>query len=240
MAYPTVLEVANEIADLLREDTITSFDVDDYAKTVLAYMSRVRRDIERAFYWSGYRETMTWSQATPTGSSTVVNTSRRSFVIDKPGPTAAYNRAQIWDVTDPNNPTVLIRKTLEELLKMQIENPNQSDDGPSWFAEEPVAGGLAIHYWPYEPTTQIDFRARMFNPDEDWVAGTDEGTAVKIPKEPLILGSMRWLLAERGEEFGVSPESMRQDYMDALAEAVQDEERTGDVQAQTDEIVWSC
>lgn len=221
----TLKELLNRALKITTSDTIDtganilSGDVEIMLGEVA---NELKEEIEDAHNWRALRQEVTISLSASENSKTITEANERSRVIRIHEPHYGELVPLVFDTTDANSPYRLHELDLPELLRRRTMDPNTTAD-PCYFALDNSSGDtLKIEVYP-TPADARTIKAQLIIPQArlDGTQSADLATTIKIPVRPIVMGLVRYILEERGEELGInsmySEEKERQALQDAIS-----------------------
>lgn len=183
--------------------------------------NEIKEEVEAAHNWRALRQPVTVSLAS-VNNNTITEANERSRVVRIMDPRRGCEVALAFDVTDSTQPTRLIELDLADLLYRREMDPNTTAD-PCYFALDNSSGDtLDLHVYP-TPSDTRSIKLLLIIPQARLDAGdsTDLATTIKVPTRPIVMGLVRFIMEERGEELGInsmySEEKWRTALMDSVA-----------------------
>ncbi len=184
--------------------------------------NELKEEIEDAHNWRALRQEVTISLSASENSKTITEANERSRVIRIHEPHYGELVALVFDTTDASSPYRLHELDLPELLRRRTMDPDTTAD-PAYFALDNSSGDvLKIEVYP-TPADARTIKAQLIIPQArlDGTQSADLATNIKIPVRPIVMGLVRYILEERGEELGInsmySEEKERQALQDAIS-----------------------
>lgn len=182
--------------------------------------NEIKNEVEAAHNWRALRQTVTISFAS-VNSATITEADERSRVVRVMDPLHGREVPLVWDVSDSSNPIQLWEVDLPELLRRREMDPDTTND-PYCFALDNSAGDvLKMEVYP-TPSDTRTIKAMLIIPQARLDAGdsTDIDTNIKVPTRPILLGLIRYIMEERGEELGINSQFSEEKEYKALQDAI--------------------
>ena len=182
--------------------------------------NEIKEEVEAAHNWRALRQTVTVSLAS-VNSGTITEANEKSRVLRIQDPRRGEEVPLVFDVTDSTQPTRLIELDLPDLLYRREMDPNTTAD-PCYFALDNSSGDvLKLEVYP-TPADTRSIKLMMIIPQDRLDAGdsTDLATNIKIPVRPIVMGLVRFIMEERGEELGINSMYSEQKWQTALQDAI--------------------
>jgi hypothetical protein len=199
----TRLQIINAVLPRLRESTVATSSSTTYAALIASVLNVVKTQIEQAWQWRDLRDTYTITVLPGTTSYALTGSGQFAQIID------------IWN-----------RTTNQELDRGTTRGFNEKFFGVTTVQTGDVTeynpAGLDASYdvqidtWPNVTATNT-LKANLYVPQAD--PATD-ATVILVPNQVLIEGIVAYMLAERGDDNGVSVQTQQAMYTDMLAGAV--------------------
>ena len=203
MAFPTFLELVNDVLVRLREPEVTTVNENTLSKLVGVFINDAKRQVEDAYNWNALTSTITIVTTPNTFNYGMGGTKGRFKVID------AFNS------TNQNN-----------LSPVSTQWLNQQ-----YIGAMPLPTGATTHYnfngMTTEGDTQVDLYPvpnevntlyfNMYIPQEKLVNNSD---TLWTPEEPVVLLAYARSLVERGEDGGLNSSEAYGLYKASLADYI--------------------
>lgn len=204
----------------LIDDATTA--VTDEATLVIAEMANeVKEEVEAAHNWRALRQqvTTTVTAGNTTGTISEGNERSRAYRVHEPH----YGELVplVFDITDSSNPYRLLELDLPEILRRITMNPNLTQD-PSYFALNNAAEDtLEVVVFPAPADTRT-IQLDLIIPQARLDAGeaSDLAANIDIPTRPILMGLIRYIFEERGEELGPNSMWSEEKWQQALNDAI--------------------
>ena len=205
----TFRELINQVLVRLREDTVASdwsgdindsATVNDYQKVIGSLVNDAKRDIESYHDWLVLRETV--------NVSTVAATKNYNL--------SSGQEFKVIDVVNNSTGNQLSQTTRYYLNSIMY--PTDPTGEPNYYAFNgaDATNNLKVDLSPIPTEAQtISFDIVKY---QDTL--TSASTVIKIPSQPIILGSYARAIAERGEDGGTQSSIAAQEAASSLAQAV--------------------
>ena len=219
-----------------RIDCSTTTLENDYQIQVLEYLNQFKEEIEDAHNWRSLYYTSAGvydptSSAFGAGAAvSMANTNTRCRIARIQQQNASRLVPVVFDATDPTSPCALQEMDLNELHYRRIQDGTSAATAtaPTYFAAD-ASEPTTYRLWLYPtPAVERTIFARLIRP-QDYLDVTSLDTHILIPQRALIIGTIWYVLQERGEEFGVGSLFTEENYRKALdAEIAKDSAESGD------------
>jgi hypothetical protein len=202
MARKTYLEAVNDALIYLREPTVTAVTDTPYSKLIGRFVNQTIREISDSYEWNCLTDTLTATTADNIFSYVLEGSGSRFRIIDvlndtenvvmKYAPTEMLN--QWFLLTDPQKGSPL------------YYNPNgQDDNGDTLFDFYPIPDGV------------YNLRINLYLSHPELVNNSDK---IKIPYDPVVLGTVAKAMQERGETGGINSSEMQMMYKSSLSDHI--------------------
>jgi hypothetical protein len=228
----TLKQLLNRALKICAEDTIdtgSNFLTDQYQIMLSEVANELKEEVEDAHNWRALRQQVTVSLAS-VNSGTITEANERSRVMRIHEPHYGELVPLVFDITDSNSPNRLYELDLPELLRrrtMDTSNPND----PQYFAIDNSSGDvLKLEVYP-TPSDTRTIQLDLIIPQDrlDGTDSTDLATNIKVPVRPIVMGLVRYILEERGEELGINSMYSEERETRALQDAIaRDRAEAGD------------
>jgi hypothetical protein len=228
----TLKQLLNRALKICAEDTIdtgSNFLTDQYQIMLSEVANELKEEVEDAHNWRALRQQVTVSLAS-LNSGTITEANERSRVMRIHEPHYGELVPLVFDITDSNSPNRLYELDLPELLRrrtMDTSNPND----PQYFAIDNSSGDvLKLEVYP-TPSDTRTIQLDLIIPQDrlDGTDSTDLATNIKVPVRPIVMGLVRYILEERGEELGINSMYSEERETRALQDAIaRDRAEAGD------------
>jgi hypothetical protein len=224
----TLRNILNRVLRTVSEEQIDDSETeltDTYHLLVATFVNQVKEEIEDAHNWRALQTTLTVSVTAGTSGALITNANERSRLVRVQDSTLGQFVPLVFDFTDTQEPFRMHELDLSTLTWKQSEN-TQTVSEPGYFAiGTDDSGQPYLHIFP-PPTVDRTYRLTMVVP-QDELADDDLDVNIKIPSRPLIMNSVYYALAERGEELGVdniyTEERARKALDDAISRDVEEQ-----------------
>lgn len=222
-------DVINRVLRTVSEDTIDPLSTeltDAYQMLVATFVNQIKEEIEDAHNWRALQTTLTVVVPALAASANVTGTNERSRLVRVQDASIGQFVPLVFDFTDSNNVFRLHEIDLAVNTWKQSEN-TQKVAQPGHFAlgSNGDTGEVVLHIFP-PPTVQRTYRVTFVVPQAE-LGDEDLDVNIKIPSRALLMGSIYYALAERGEELGVdniyTEERSRKALDDAIARDVEEQ-----------------
>jgi len=198
----TRLQIINEVLPRLREKTVATSSSTTYATLVASVLNTVKTQIEQAWQWRSLRDTYTVTVVPGTTSYALTSSGQFATIIDA------------WNTTT-NFP--LERGTTRGFNeKFFGVSTVQTGD----VQEYNVVGldanfDVQIDTWPNVTRSNV-LKVNLYLPQQD----PADSTVILVPNQVLIEGMVAYLMAERGDDSGVSAQAQQDLYKEMLGGAI--------------------
>jgi len=197
----TYLELVNDVLVRLREAEVQTIDQSSYSKLISKFINDGKRQVEDAFNWNVFRNTITFNTVGGTSQYTLTGSGIRFKVIDVYNDTSDY-------ALDLANTSYMNELFLTQSYQAapQYYNFNGVDSNNDTKVDLfPVPDGVY----------SIKFNITL--PQTHLVNNAD---ILLVPNEPVIFYAYARALAERGEDGGLGSSEAYQLYQQSLADHV--------------------
>lgn len=220
----TFKQLLNRALRLTGEDeiaTATTAVTDADILLVAEMANEIKDEVEAAHNWRALRQTVSVALTASDNSEAITEANEKSRVVRIQDPLYGEEVALVYDITDSNSPNRLKEMDLADLLHRRTMNPTYTGD-PEYFALDNASGdvlNLEVYPTPADARTiQLTLVIPQARLDAAVVA--DLATTIKVPVRPIVLGLVRFILEERGEELGVNSMWSEQKAALALGDAI--------------------
>jgi len=201
----TFRDVINRVLRTIAEDPIDPAATelsDDYHKLVATFVNQIKEEIEEAHNWRVLWQTFTVTVLAGQPSAVITGASDRARVVRVAQADSGVYVPLVFDVTVPTNPAPLQEIDLAmDIYKRTVEF--QTNNEPYGFSLAVTVDGVLELRLSATPSTQRTIKITLATPQPE-LQDEDLDVTIKIPQRPLIMGSVYYALAERGEELGVN------------------------------------
>jgi len=204
MAFPSFLELVNDVLVRLREPEVSTVNENVLSKIIGKMVNDSKRQVEDAYNWNALTATLTAVTIPAVFNYALVGTGNRFKVID------------VWDSTSASTlSSVSTRQMNENFL---LGNITATIGAPSEYNFNGVSslGDAQVDIWPV-PDKAYTLFFNLYVPQEALVADSDQ---MLVPKEPVILLAKAMALVERGEDGGLSNSEAYGIYKSSLSDAI--------------------
>ena len=197
----TYLELVNDVLVRLREAEVQTIDQSAYSKLISKFINDGKRQVEDAFNWNVFRNTITFNTVGGTSQYTLTGSGIRFKVID------VYNDTSDYALDLANT------SYMNELFLTQSYQA-----APQYYNFNGVTGSndTKVDLFPV-PDGVYSIKFNITLPQTQLVNNAD---ILLIPNEPVIFYAYARALAERGEDGGLSSSEAYQLYQQSLADHV--------------------
>lgn len=204
MAFPSFLELVNDVLVRLREPEVSTVNENVLSKIIGKMVNDSKRQVEDAYNWNALTATLTAVTIPAVFNYALVGTGNRFKVID------------VWDSTSATTlSSVSTRQMNENFL---LGNTTATIGAPSEYNFNGVSslGDAQVDIWPV-PDRAYTIFFNLYVPQEALVADSDQ---MLVPKEPVILLAKAMALVERGEDGGLSNSEAYGIFKSSLSDAI--------------------
>ena len=198
----TRLQIINEVLPRLRQKTAATSSSTVYAALVATVLNTVKTQIEQAWMWRSLRDTFTVTAVPGATSYTLTSSGQFAKIID------------VWNTTThapvKRGSTALFNENF-------FGAPSVSTGSVSQYNVVGLDSNYDVQFdvWP-SPSATNTLKVNMYVPQQDPI----DATVILVPNQVLIEGMVAYLIAERGDDGGISAAEQKQLYVDMLAGAV--------------------
>lgn len=200
----TYLELVNDVLARLREDSVATFDTNDYSALIGKYINDAKRQVEDAWNWDALATTITLS--TSAGTSTYTATG------------AGLNpRAAV--INDTTNRVQLINMPINWITDQQ-QLTTVTSAIPCYYAWNGSDGtDKNIELFP-TPNGTYSLKINCYRAQDDLSA---DGDVLLVPYQSVIAGAFARALVERGEDGGLNSAEAYNLFKNILADQIAQE-----------------
>lgn len=224
----TFRDVINRVLRTVSEDQIdpaASELTDSYHLLIATFVNQIKEEIEDAHNWRALWTTLTVPVLANEPGASITNANERSRLVRVQDSTLGQFVPLVFDITDPANPFRMFELDNSTLIWKSSENI-QNVPQPGNFAISTDATGLPFLSIYPPPSTARTYQLTMVVP-QDELGDEDLDVNIRVPARPLIINSVYYALAERGEELGVdniyTEERARKALDDAISRDVEEQ-----------------
>jgi hypothetical protein len=201
----TFRQVINRVLKTISEDPIDPAATeltDDYHSLVATFVNQIKEEIEEAHTWRALWKTFTVTVLAGQPSAVITGASDRARVVRIAQADSGRYVPLVFDVTVGTNPAPLQEIDLAlDIYKRTVEYQTNSE--PYGFSVSVNSDGLLELRLSATPSVDRTIKITMSNPQPE-LEDDDLDVNILIPDRALIMGSVYYALAERGEELGVN------------------------------------
>lgn len=220
----TLLQLTNEVGKNVRlslGSTYTSSNISTLFDPVVItqYVNMAKREVEDAWDWERLITRVVFTTVanqheydTASGGAELDsgNTNERSRLLF----TKPHHKPEFWLIETGNEQRLIHVDSAQARHLKEVETQNA--DRPLWFSTFQNGDGLTVLF-PIAPAGARQYAFNAVVPQDDLTAHDDTLTA---PWRPVVLKATELLLAERGEELGLNLDLIREQYDNALSQAI--------------------
>ena len=202
----TRLQIVNAALLRMREAEVATASSTVYALLVATTLNLIKAQMEQVWQWRDLRDTYTVSVTPGTTSYSLLSAGQFAQIID------------VWN-----------RTTNEEVVRGTTRDFNKK-----FFGVATVETGNVTHYNPVGTDANYDFqfdtwpdvestnslRVNAYVPEPD---PPTDSTIVTVPNQVLVEGIVAYLLAERGDDGGITAQTQQAVYQEMLSNAIANE-----------------
>jgi hypothetical protein len=204
MAFPSFLELVNDVLVRLREPEVSTVNENVLSKLVGKMVNDSKRQVEDAYNWNALTATLTLVTIPSVFNYALVGTGNRFKTID------------VWDSTSATQLSPVSTRQMNE--NFLLGNITATIGAPSEYNFNGVSslGDVQVDIWPVPDRAYTVF-FNLYVPQEALVADSDQ---LMVPKEPVILLAKAMALVERGEDGGLSNSEAYGIFKSSLSDAI--------------------
>ena len=204
MAFPTFLELVNDVLVRLREPEVSTVNENTLSKIVGKMVNDAKRQVEDAYNWNALTATLTAVTIPAVFNYALVGIGNRFKVID------------VWDSTSASTLSPVSTRQMNQ--NFLLGNTTATIGAPSEYNFNGVSslGDAQVDIWPV-PDRAYTLFFNLYIPQEALAADADQ---MLVPKEPVILLAKAMALVERGEDGGLSNSEAYGIYKSSLSDAI--------------------
>lgn len=199
----TRLQIINAVLERMRESTVATSSSTTYASLVSQILNQVKDQIEAAWQWRALRETYEITVVPGTPGYGLTSAGQFAQIID------------VWNVTTGREVERGTTRGFNEKF-FGVTNGVQTGDVSEY---NPVgltaAFDVQIDTWPIVTRSNV-LKVNVYLPTQE----PTDATVILIPNQVLIEGIIAYLIAERGDDGGVSAQSQMDLYSRMLGDAI--------------------
>lgn len=204
MAFPSFLELVNDVLVRLREPEVSTVNENVLSKIIGKMVNDSKRQVEDAYNWNALTATLTAVTIPAVFNYALVGIGNRFKTID------------VWDSTSASQLSPVSTRQMNQ--NFLLGNTNATIGAPSEYNFNGVSslGDTQVDIWPV-PDRAYTIFFNLYIPQEALVADSDK---MLIPKEPVILLAKAMALVERGEDGGLSNSEAFMLFRNSLSDAI--------------------
>ena len=184
MAFPSFLELVNDVLVRLREPEVVTVNENTLSKIIGKMVNDAKRQVEDAYNWNALTATLTAITIPAVFNYALVGTGNRFKIID------------VWNSTSATQLSPVSTKQMNQ--NFLLGNTNATIGAPSEYNFNGVSslGDAQVDLWPIPDKAYTVF-FNLYVPQEALAADSDQ---MLVPKEPVLLLAKAMALVERGED----------------------------------------
>lgn len=204
MAFPSFLELVNDVLVRLREPEVSTVNENTLSKIIGKMVNDSKRQVEDAYNWNALTATLTLVTTPSVFNYALVGTGNRFKTID------------VWNSTNAFEMDSVSTKQMNQ--NYLLGGATASIGAPSQYNFNGVSsvGDVQVDIWPV-PEQAYTIFFNLYVPQEALVADSDQ---MMVPKEPVILLAKAMALVERGEDGGLTNSEAYGIYKSSLSDAI--------------------
>ena len=205
MAFPSFLDLVNDVLVRIREPEVTTVNENTLSKIIGKMVNDAKRQVEDAYNWNALTATLTAVTIPSVFNYALVGIGNRFKTID------------VWDSTSASTLSPVSTRQMNQ--NFLLGNTTATIGAPSEYNFNGVSsiGDTQVDIWPV-PDKAYTLFFNLYIPQEALVADSDQ---MLIPKEPVVLLAKAMALSERGEDGGLlSSEAYNIFYKNSLADHI--------------------
>lgn len=201
MARTTYLEAVNQVLAKLRREEVTTVSQTLYSKLVGQLVNQTKRKVEDSWQWTELRSVLEFT----------TNTTDRTYRLTNFGD--RYHIHEVWNES-------LVGKVLpasDDVLERWEFTGSITSRAPSYWRISGLQLGDPLIEFDSTPDDTYDIKVVANVPQDDLAS---DATQISVPHWPIVLGAYQLALKERGEDGGTLYDEALEEYEDALASAL--------------------
>ena len=210
----TYLSVVNSVLRRLREREVSSVNNNSYSRLIGTLVNDAKREVEDAWNWSHLRSTYQIVTEEDSFRYSLTNSGKRFRLL-----TDHLNRPSVFNDTDDS----FIRKApSSRWMSKQLNSESVQTGQPQYFEFNGFTSDedVIVDFYPIpDGLYRVNFDFVL--PQDDFsTGGSDDGTQIKCPVNPIVFGAWSRAIYERGEDNGYLSDLAYKDYQNALVDAI--------------------
>ena len=221
----TFKQLLNRALRITGEDEIpsaTSTVTDTFQLLVAEAANEIKEEVEAAHNWRALRWTTTIPFTANETNFVVTGGTEKSRICRVQDTRTGRIIPLAYDITDASSPVPLHEWDLPFLIHRNIMDAGSTGDPVAFALDNSDADELTLYVYP-ETDGAKTVQLTLIRPQPRLDAGdaTDLATNILVPVRPIVMGLVRFIYEERGEELGprsmYSAEKWEQALQDAIA-----------------------
>lgn len=204
MAFPSFLDLVNDVLVRIREPEVTTVNENTLSKIIGKMVNDAKRQVEDAYNWNALTATLTAVTTPAVFNYALVGIGNRFKVID------------VWDNTSATELSPVSTRQMNQ--NFILGGTTATIGAPSEYNFNGVSsiGDAQVDIWPV-PDKAYTIFFNLYIPQEALVADADQ---MFVPKEPVVLLAKAMALVERGEDGGLSNSEAYGIYKSSLSDFI--------------------
>lgn len=204
MAFPSFLDLVNDVLVRLREPEVSTVNENTLSKIIGKMVNDAKRQVEDAYNWNALTATLTAVTTPAVFNYALVGTGSRFKIID------------VWNSTSATQLSAVSTKQMNQ--NFLLGNTNATIGAPAEYNFNGVSslGDAQVDLWPVPDKAYTVF-FNLYVPQEALTADSDQ---MLVPKEPVLLLAKAMALVERGEDGGLSNSEAYGIYKSSLSDYI--------------------
>ena len=199
----TYLELVNKVLVKLRESKVSSVDETEFSASVGEFVKQAISEVEDAWDWHILRTTIQ------------ITTESGTFDYVLTGAGTSWDVLQVFEDTEDYE----LRRapSYQQMNRWLLANnvPVQQPTYWDWNGSD-ISGDPVVNFYPIPDSVySINFNLKIKTQFDD-----GDETRIFVPALPIVLRAYALAVEERGEDGGVTPQSVNRQASTALADAI--------------------
>lgn len=219
----TYLELINKVLIMLREDSVSTYNENDYSLLVSEFINKAKYLVEDAWTWHRLRETIRVTTAANTYNYVLTGAGERFILLDR--------KEDAPDVLNDTDDVWMEKAPYASWMTLMLNRNDTQLGTPYWFDFNGYdsSGDPIVDMYPI-PDGAYAINFQLYIPQEEL---SSDATKIIVPWRPVVELAYLFALEERGEDAGTISDRIEQWQREMLSNAI-----AKDVAKSDDEMIW--
>lgn len=194
---------------------------DSFQLLVAEAANEIKEEVEAAHNWRALRWTTTVPLAINETFYVITNANEKTRICRVQDTRTGDIIPLAYDITDSSSPTHLKEWDLPLVLHKNVMDAGSTGDPVAFALDNSDADELTLHVYP-ETDGAKTIQLTLIRPQArlDAADATDLSTNILVPVRPIVMGLVRFIYEERGEELGARSMYSAEKWEAALNDAI--------------------